>query len=41
MLDEALRRLINWLLYDVEHGKRAIGYEPQDYAEVPKEEWGR
>ena len=31
----------NWPLYDVEHGKRAIGYEPQDYSEVPEEEWGR
>ena len=29
----------NWPLYDMEHGKRAIGYEPQDYAEVAEEEW--
>lgn len=24
----------NWRLYDLEHGKQAIGYEPIDYAEV-------
>ncbi len=29
----------NWPLYDMEHGKRAIGYEPQDFAEVPEDEW--
>jgi len=29
----------NWPLYDMEHGERAIGYVPQDYAEVPEEEW--
>jgi uronate dehydrogenase len=29
----------NWPLYDMEHGKRAIGYEPQDVAEVPEKEW--
>lgn len=27
----------NWPLYDIEHGKRAIGYEPQDYSDVPEE----
>jgi len=31
----------NWPLYDMEHGKRAIGYEPQDYAEVPEENWDK
>ena len=31
----------NWPLYDMEHGKRAIGYEPQDVAIVPEEEWER
>ena len=31
----------NWPLYDMEHGKRAIGYEPQDYAEVPEEGWDK
>ena len=31
----------NWPLYDVEHGKKAIGYEPQDYSEVPEEDWER
>jgi uronate dehydrogenase len=31
----------NWPLYDLEHGKRAIGYEPQDVAIVPEEEWER
>ena len=29
----------NWPLYDMEHGKRVIGYEPQDIAIVPEEEW--
>ena len=29
----------NWPLYDMEHGKKAIGYEPQDFADVPEEEW--
>lgn len=31
----------NWPLYDLEHGKRAIGYEPQDVAIVPEGEWER
>ncbi|MBT4500420.1 MAG: hypothetical protein HOC74_22015, partial [Gemmatimonadetes bacterium] len=31
----------NWPLYDMEHGKRAIGYEPQDFADVPEEEWDK
>ena len=31
----------NWPLYDMEHGKRAIGYEPQDFAEVPEENWDK
>ncbi len=29
----------NWPLYDMEHGKRVIGYEPQDFADVPENEW--
>ena len=29
----------NWPLYDMEHGKQAIGYQPQDYAEVAEGEW--
>jgi uronate dehydrogenase len=29
----------NWPLYDMEHGKRVIGYEPQDFSDVPEEEW--
>ncbi len=29
----------NWPLYDVEHGRRAIGYDPQDRSEVPEQEW--
>ena len=29
----------NWPLYDMEHGKMAIGYEPQDFADVPEKEW--
>jgi len=29
----------NWPLYDMEHSKQAIGYQPQDYAEVAEEEW--
>lgn len=28
----------DWPLYDVNHGRRAIGYEPQDRSEVPEEE---
>jgi len=28
----------NWALYDLEHGRRSIGYEPQDFADVPLEE---
>ena len=28
----------NWPLYDLEHGRRAVGYDPQDYADVPPEE---
>ena len=26
----------NWPLYDLEHGRRAIGYDPQDFADVPR-----
>ena len=29
----------NWPLYDLEHGRRVIGYDPQDRSEVPEEEW--
>ena len=29
----------NWPMYDLEHGRRVLGYEPQDRAEVPPEEW--
>ena len=29
----------NWPLYDLEHGRRAIGYYPQDWVEIPEEEW--
>lgn len=29
----------NWPLYDLEHGRRVIGYEPQDYAFIPEEKW--
>lgn len=31
----------NWPLYDLEHGRRVIGYEPRDYAWVPESEWER
>ena len=31
----------NWPLYDMEHGKKVIGYEPHDYAEVPEEQWDK
>ena len=27
----------NWPLYDVDHGRRVIGYDPQDFADVPVE----
>ena len=29
----------NWPLYDLNHGRRAIGYDPGDRAEVPEEDW--
>ena len=29
----------NWPMYDLDHGRRAIGYEPRDRAEVPEENW--
>ena len=29
----------NWPMYDLDHGRRVLGYEPQDRAEVPPEEW--
>ena len=28
----------NWPLYDLEHGRRVIGYDPQDRSEVPQDE---
>ncbi len=28
----------NWPLYDLEHGRRAIGYYPQDFADVPEDQ---
>ncbi len=28
----------NWPLYDLDHGRRAIGYDPQDFADVPAEQ---
>ncbi len=31
----------NWPMYDLEHGRQAIGYYPQDVAYVPEEEWDR
>jgi uronate dehydrogenase len=30
----------NWPLYDVDHGRNAIGYHPQDFSEVPENERG-
>lgn len=29
----------NWPLYDIEHGRRAIGYNPVDRSYVPEDEW--
>ena len=29
----------NWPMYDLDHGRRVLGYEPQDRAEVPPGEW--
>jgi len=28
----------DWLLYDLEHGRKVIGYDPQDRSEVPEDE---
>ncbi len=28
----------NWPLYDMDHGHKAIGYEPQDFADVPEDQ---
>jgi uronate dehydrogenase len=28
----------NWPLYDLDHGRRAIGYDPQDLADVPEDQ---
>lgn len=30
----------DWPLYDLEHGRQVIGYDPQDRSEVPEEERG-
>lgn len=27
----------NWPLYDLDHGREAIGYDPQDFADVPED----
>ena len=29
----------NWPMYDLEHGKKKIGYIPQDASYVPEEQW--
>jgi uronate dehydrogenase len=31
----------NWPLYDLDHGRRAIGYYPQDRSFVPEDKWRR
>ena len=31
----------NWPLYDLDHGRNAIGYYPQQLANVPEDEWER
>ena len=28
----------DWPLYDLEHGRQAIGYDPQDRSEVPEDQ---
>ena len=28
----------NWPMYDLDHGRRAIGYEPQDFSDVPPDQ---
>ena len=28
----------NWPLYDLDHGRKAIGYEPGDFADVPEDQ---
>ena len=28
----------NWPMYDMDHGRRAIGYYPQDFADVPEDQ---
>ena len=30
----------NWPMYDLDHGRKAIGYDPQDFADVPENERG-
>jgi len=29
----------NWPLYDLDHGRKAIGYDPQERSELPESEW--
>ena len=29
----------NWPMYDLDHGKKVLGYEPRDRSVVPPEEW--
>ena len=31
----------NWPMYDLDHGRQAIGYDPQDRSEIPEDEWDR
>ena len=31
----------NWPLYDLDHGRQAIGYDPQQFSNVPESEWKR
>ncbi len=31
----------DWLLYDLDHGRRVIGYDPQDRSEVPEDKRGQ
>ena len=29
----------NWPMYDLDHGRNVLGYEPQDRSEIPPEDW--
>ncbi len=31
----------NWPLYDMDHGRQAIGYNPRDFADIPEDEWDK